>query len=92
VRTEVALQAGMYLVGCAYNFRNDQESLRWLAPTGSDWTWIERTPAMAAGLTGERWTMLQLLSYAIASPLPKAKTRRPRRSPSVERQELPLAA
>jgi hypothetical protein len=92
VRTEVALQAGMYLVGCAYNFCDYHESLRLFAPSESGRKWIERTPAMAAGLTGERWTMLGLLSYAIPPPLPTAKPRRPRRPKSVERQELPLAA
>lgn len=92
VRTEVTLQAGMYLVGCAYNFCDHHESLRQFAPSESGRKWIERTPAMAAGLTGERWTMLNLLSYAIPPPLATAKSRRPRRPKSVERQELPLAA
>jgi transposase-like protein len=92
VRTEVTLQAGMYLVGCAYNFCDYHESLRQFAPSGSGRKWIERTPAIAARLTGERWTMLSLLSYAIPPPVTAAKTRRPRRPKSVERQDLPLAA
>lgn len=92
VHTEVALQAGMYLVGCAYNFCDYHESLRRFAPSGSGRKWLERTPAMAAGLTGERWTMLNLLSYVIPPPQATAKPRRPRRPKAVERQDLPLAA
>src|ERR687886_1882186 len=45
------LQAGMYLVGTAYNFCWAHRSLRQGAPTGSGRKWHERTPAMAAGLT-----------------------------------------
>jgi hypothetical protein len=61
--TEAALTAGMWLVGCTYNFCWLHESLRQRAPVGAPWKWQERTPAMAAGLTHHRWTMLELLRY-----------------------------
>lgn len=92
VRTETTLEAGMYLVGCAYNFCWYHESLRLPAPTGSGRKWCERTPAMAAGLTDERWTMAGLLSYAHPPPVQRAKPRRRGRPKLRERLEMPLAA
>lgn len=93
-RTEAVLQAGMYLVGCAYNFCWFHESLRLPAPAGSGRKWLERTPAMAAGLTPVRWRMVELISYPVPPPPRerKGKRRRPHRSLPVERQKLPLAA
>jgi len=67
-RTEVSLVAGMFLVGCAYNFCWLHDSLRLLAPPGAARQWQERTPAMAAGLTDHPWTMQDLLRYQV--PLP----------------------
>jgi transposase-like protein len=64
-RTEAALTAGMYLVGCAYNFCWTHASLRLPAPPGSRRKWQERTPAMAAGLTDHRWTLDDLLHYQV---------------------------
>jgi hypothetical protein len=81
----------MYLVGCAYNFCSFHESLRLPAPQGAGRKWIERTPAMAAGLTPVRWSMLELLSY----PVPPEHTvgaRQRRRSKTVPPRELALAA
>lgn len=60
---EAVLGAGMYLVGCAYNFCWYHESLR--LATGANPKWQERTPAMAAGLTDHRWSMLELLRYQV---------------------------
>lgn len=65
---EARLQAGMYLVGCAHNFCWYHDSLRLAAPAGASHKWQERTPAIAAGLTDHRWTMLELLRYQV--PLP----------------------
>jgi transposase-like protein len=94
VRTEAALTAGMYLTGCAYNFCWFHDSLRLPALSGSGRKWLERTPAMAAGLTPVRWTMVELLSYPLPPPAREreAKRRRPHRSTGIERRELPLAA
>jgi len=65
VHTELRLEQGMYLVGCSYNFCYFHESLRILAPVGSAKKWVERTPAMVAGLTDHKWTMLEFLSHKI---------------------------
>jgi transposase-like protein len=72
------LTAGMYLVGCAYNFCWEHDSLRLLAPAGGGRKWQERTPAMAAGLTDHRWTMRELLSYEVPLPAWVAPKRRGR--------------
>ena len=81
--TEAVLTAGMWLVGCTYNFCWLHESLRRRAPAGAPWKWQERTPAMAAGLTGHRWTMRELLCYQVPLPLwvaPKRRGRPPKRA------------
>jgi transposase-like protein len=81
--TEVGLTAGMWLVGCAYNFCWLHDSLRLQAPVGACWRGQERTPAMAAGLTNHRWTMRELLGYQVPLPAwvaPKRRGRPPKRA------------
>ena len=81
--TEAILTAGMWLVGCAYNFCWLHQSLRVAAPAGAPWKWQERTPAMAAGLTEHRWTMRELLCYQVPLPtwvVPKRRGRPPKRA------------
>jgi transposase-like protein len=81
--TERMLTAGMWLVGCAYNFCWLHESLRVRAPAGACWKWQARTPAMAAELTGHRWTMHELLRYQVPLPpwvAPKRRGRPPKRT------------
>jgi hypothetical protein len=76
------LTAGMYLVGCAYNYCWDHSSLRALAPAGTGRKWQERTPAMAAGLTDHRWSLHELLRYQVPLPAwvpPKRRGRPPTR-------------
>jgi len=85
---ESVLQAGMYLLGCAYNFCWAHESLRLLAPVGSPCKWQPRTPAMAAGLTDHIWSMNELLHHKVPLTPWTPKTRRGR-SP---KQSQPLAA
>lgn len=68
----------MDLVGCAYKFCWPHASLRLLAPAATGRKWLERTPAMAAGLTDHRWTMLELLHYQIPLPARVARKRRGR--------------
>jgi hypothetical protein len=78
---QVVLTAGMYLVGCAYNFCWYHDSLRVAAPAGAGCKWEPRTPAMAAGLTDHRWTVLELLGYKVPLPdwvAPKRRGRPPR--------------
>jgi len=55
------LQAGVYLVGTVYNFCSYHKSLR-LRSSGE---YFQRTPAMAAGITTECWTVRYLLSFAV---------------------------
>lgn len=77
------LQAGMFLVGCVYNFCNDHASLRlplWI--TDRRCHWVPRTPAMAAGLTDHRWSVLELLTFKVPPPPfvpPKRRGRPPKR-------------
>ena len=81
-RTEALLTAGMWLVGCAYNFCWAHDSLRLPAPAGGAHTWLTRTPAMAAGLTDHRWTMHELLHYQVPLPawVPPRRRGRPPKS------------
>jgi len=70
-----ALETGMYLIGCTYNFCFPHHELSKTKHVGSPCT-----PAMAAGLTDHVWSICELLSYHI-SPLPwvsQAKRRRPK--------------
>jgi hypothetical protein len=63
------LQAGMFIVGCFYNLCDFHHSLRlrlWVART--TYTWVQRTPAIAAGLTDHQWTVAELLTYRVPPP------------------------
>src|SRR3954466_7407730 len=77
-RGEGVLTGWMYLVGCAYNFCWEHDSLRVAAPRGDRLKWQGRTPATAAGLTDHRWTMHELLSQPIPLPHWVAPKRRGR--------------
>ncbi len=88
-RTTTVLTAGMYLVGCAYNLCWYHDSLRQAAPSGAPTKWLERTPAMAAGLTDHRWTMTELLHYHV--PPPAWPAPRQRRLPPTDATILPRA-
>src|SRR6266852_4566227 len=59
-----ALETGMYMIGCSYNFCFPHHELSKTKHVGSPCT-----PAMAAGLTDHVWSIFELLSYRIA-PLP----------------------
>jgi len=79
---EATLQAGMYLVGTGYNFCTFHASLRQEQAEGKD-KWVERTPAMAAGITDHRWSIQELLIYKIAPPPyvpPKRRGRKPKQA------------
>jgi transposase-like protein len=80
-RSEGVLTGWMYLVGCAYNFCWEHDSLRIAATPMEGLKWRERTPAMAAGLSDHRWTMRELLGYPIRLPpwvAPKRRGRPPK--------------
>jgi IS1 family transposase len=71
-----ALETGMYLIGCTYNFCFPHHELSKTKHLGSPCT-----PAMAARLTDHVWSICELLSYRIA-PLPwvaSAKRGRPKK-------------
>lgn len=55
------LEAGMYLIGCTYNFCFPHQELSKKAYFGSP-----VTPAMAAALTDHIWSMRELLCYKVA--------------------------
>lgn len=96
-RTEALLTAGMWLVGCAYNFCWYHDSLRQESSLGAGCRWRERTPAMAAGLAAQRWTLADLLSYQVPPPAwvaPKRRGRPPKMAqpPSLSAAQPPPPA
>ena len=77
------VEAGMFLVGCVYNFCTDHDSLKlplWI--TECRCHWVQRTPAMATGLTDHRWSVNELLTFKVPpTPFvpPKRRGRPPKR-------------
>jgi len=73
------LLAGMYIVGCFYNFCDFHHSLRLKLSVGSfGHHWVQRTPAIASGLTDHPWTPAELLNFKVPPPrweLPKQRGR-----------------
>jgi transposase-like protein len=60
------LAAGMYLVGCFYNFCDFHHSLRLKLFVGSfSYRWVQRTPAMVARLTDHPWTPTELFDFKV---------------------------
>ncbi len=75
------LEGGMRLVGWVYNFSTPHHSLR--VEADGPRKRVERTPAMAAGLTDHIRTMEELLDYQLPLPqwvAPKRRGRPPRQS------------
>jgi transposase-like protein len=69
VQEKATLTAGMYVVGCFYNFCDEHESLRkplWITERRKHW--VQRTPAMAAGLTDHCWTPTELFTFKVPPP------------------------
>ncbi len=77
VHRKEVLHASMYLVGAVYNFCTHHASL-----TTTDGT--PRTPAMAAGITTQRWTISDLLHHRVPPPRWQPPTRRGRRSTALQ--------
>jgi transposase-like protein/IS1 family transposase len=69
-----ALRAGMYLIGCTYNFCFPHHELSKTTHFG-----YACTPAMAAALTDHLWTVHEVLTYKIA-PGPWVEPKQLRRS------------
>jgi transposase-like protein len=76
---EGRLQAGMYLVGGAYNWCWEHDSLRVEAAVGQGKKWALRTPAMAASLTDHAWRLEELLRWRVVPAAWKAPRVKPRR-------------
>jgi hypothetical protein len=58
-----ALQTGMYLIGCVYNFCTVHDELSSSRHKGSP-----TTPAMAAGLSSHIWSVHELLTFRLTPP------------------------
>jgi hypothetical protein len=68
-RQAETLQEGMFVVGCFYNFCDFHHSLRLRLSVGRHgFRWVQRTPALAAGLTDHRWTPTELFSHRTPPP------------------------
>ena len=85
-RTPETLSAGMHLVGCLYNFCTPHESLHMRDGSGN---LIERTPAMAAGLTGHVWAVGELMWFRVA-PAPFVPKKRRGGKPKSQQPALTI--
>jgi transposase-like protein len=88
LRREAVLDNAMYLVGCVYNFCTPHKSLR--QRKGKGMPWEPRTPAMAAGITDEIWSLADLLYYRTApAPYVPPKSNRGRPKGSKNKPKVP---
>jgi transposase-like protein len=86
-RTPETLTAGMWVLGFVYNFCDFHHSLRlklWLGERS--YRWIQRTPALAAGLTDHRWTLAEMMYFKV--PLPRWQPVLKRGRPNHELRQL----
>jgi transposase-like protein len=91
LRREAVLERGMYLVGCVYNFCTPHASLRMREAAKSPC--VERTPAMAAGITDDIWSVSDLFWYRIApAPYVPSKPKSNRGRPKGSKNKPKLAA
>jgi transposase-like protein len=75
------LLAGMFVVGCLYNFCDNHHSLRLKLSVGSrGYRWVQRTPGMASGLSDHRWSVAELFFFQVPPPRWKPPKRRGRPS------------
>jgi transposase-like protein len=85
-RTPELLAWSMYLLGCVYNFCTPHQSLRLkLYLDGHRHRWVQRTPAMAAGLSHHCWSVKELLCFKIPPP-PYQPPKRRGRPPKVPQE------
>lgn len=78
-RQSPTLQHSMYILGCVYNFCDFHKSLRLRLSVGRHgFHWVQRTPALAAGLADHRWTLEELFLHKTPPrPLLKKQGRGP---------------
>ncbi len=63
-RRSQTLQGSMYVLGCVYNFCDFHQSLRLRLSVGRHgFHWVQRTPALAAGLADHPWPLLELFLH-----------------------------
>ncbi len=75
------LVAGMYLLGCFYNFCDFHHSLRLKLSVGSyGYRWVQRTPAIASKLADHQWTPAELFLFKVPPPCWEIPQRRGRPS------------
>jgi IS1 family transposase len=82
-RRVAALEAGMWLVGCTYNFCFPHHELsRRVAHAQGRRGEVLLTPAMAAGLTDHLWSVQELLTFRLAPPpyVPSKRRGRPKKT------------
>src|SRR3989449_2686612 len=90
-RRLAALESGMWLLGCSYNFCWPHHELsRQAAKAQGRRGEVLLTPAMASGLTDHVWSIQELLSYHVAPPpwiVPKRRGRATKQTePPVRKQ------
>ena len=83
-RRLTALESGMWLLGCTYNFCWPHHELsRRAAKAQGQRGEVLLTPAMASGLTDHIWRISELLNYRVApSPWIEPKQRKPPKKPA----------
>jgi hypothetical protein len=87
VRKAQTLEAGMYVIGCLYNFCDIHYGLRLKLSVGRlGFRWVQRTPAIAAGLTDHIWSLPELFDLRV--PPPRWKPAYKRGRPSLATQKL----
>ena len=83
VRKADTLEAGMYIIGCLYNFCDPHHSLRLKLSVGRyGYRWVQRTPAIASGLADHIWSPAELFNFIVPLPRwvpPKQRGRRSQR-------------
>ena len=87
VRQAQTLESGMYVIGCLYNFCDPHHSLRLKLSVGRfGYRWVQRTPAIAAGLADHIWTLPELFNFKVPPPHWQPTYKRGR--PSLATQKL----
>jgi hypothetical protein len=82
------LHAGMYLIGCTYNFCIVHQQLSKALDLGG--FGFPCTPAMASGLTDHVWSVKELLTFKVAPPpLPLLKKKGRPRTKSTQNTSVP---
>lgn len=84
---EDTLSAGMWVLGCVYNFCDYHQSLRLRLSVGEHgYHWVQRTPAIAADLTDHCWSLEELFAFPL--PIPRWSPPAQRGRPSKETRQL----